>query len=180
MKMTMAKKLISKVAAHAPTYVAALAGLALMLVAGNNAQAFSLSQVGPNYGCLLNPFPDSQVMQLKSDKKGNFTAGSMVINFSGEACFFTLSTGTYTVNKDNGTGTIVLNWTSTTSTLSDSDDSGFCAATFGSIFTEHFASVLEKSGMHLDLLSLDPAFSGSGFTGTDPGDRVQFGSCTKQ
>jgi hypothetical protein len=182
MKMTMANSLtiVSKLGARAPIYVALLASLAFMLSIGGTAQAkFNASQVGPNYGCLVNiEALESQTMQLNSGKDGHFTSGSMSLNIEGEACFYTLTSGSYTIDTDDGTGTIVLTWTFTKD--ADGDDSAVCALAFGTSFTDHFAYVLESSGKQLDLVSADPTFTGAQFTTTDQGDFVLSGSCHKQ
>jgi hypothetical protein len=182
MKMTMANSLtiVSKLGARAPIYVALLASLAFMLGIGGTAQAkFNASQVGPNYGCLVNiEALESQTMQLNSGKDGHFTSGSMSLNIEGEACFYTLTSGSYTIDTDDGTGTIVLTWTFTKD--ADGDDSAVCALAFGTSFTDHFAYVLESSGKQLDLVSADPTFTGAQFTTTDQGDFVLSGSCHKQ
>ena len=183
--MTRGKTMISKIPARAPIYFSALMALALMLGAGGSAQAmFNLSQAGPDYGCLLNAgsslLIQTQLMQLHTDKKGKIESGTMSFHFdlSGEVCNYKLDSGTYTIDKTNGTGTLTLTWTF--SSGFDSDDAAFCSGIVGTTFTEHFAIVLENSGKRLDLAALDPLFVGAAFTGTDPGDSFKFGSCTKQ
>jgi len=169
----------SKIPVRAPIYFSALMVLALMLGAGGSAQAkFNPSNVGPDYGCLLNSVSNdfSQLMQLRTNKKGTVLSGSMSLNSFGEVCKFTLASGTYTIDKTTGAGTLTLTWTF--SSGSDGDEA-FCSTTFGT-FTEHFAFVLEASGKLLDIAMLDPGFTGTAFTGSDPGDFFKFGSCTKQ
>jgi hypothetical protein len=176
--------MISKIPARALIY-SALMALALMLGAGGSAQAkFNLSQVGPDYGCLLGSAAGvtihTQLMQLHTDKKGKIESGTLSYHFDfvDEVCTYTLASGTYTIDGTTGTGNATLTWTFS----KDSDgDEKFCTASFpGTTFTENFAFVIENSGKRLDLAMLDPGLSGAAFTGTDPGDFFTFGSCTKQ
>ncbi len=178
--MTREKSMISKIPARAPIYFSALMAVALMLAAGGSAQAkFNLSSVGPDYGCLLRTGEEiTQQMQLHTDKKGKVESGAMSLNIEGSVCTYTLTSGSNTIDKTNGTGTATLTWTF--SSGSDSDDESVCAANFGTTFTEHFAFVIERSGNQIDLAMLDPGLSGAKFTGSDPGDFPKFGSCTKQ
>ncbi len=183
--MTRGKTMISKIPARVPIYFSALMTLALMLVVAGSAQAkFNLSNVGPDYGCLLrsnsSKIADAQLMQLHTDKKGKIESGTLSYHFGvgDEGCNYKLDSGTYTIDQTTGTGTATLTWTF----VSGSDgDEGFCTASFpGSPFTEDFAFVLENSGKRLDLAMLDPGLSGAAFTGTDSDDFWKFGSCTKQ
>jgi hypothetical protein len=171
--------MISKISARAPIYFSALMALALMLSAGGSAQAkFNLSNVGPDYGCLLNSAGniDTQLMQLHTDKKGKVLSGSLSLNTGGEVCKFTLSSGDYTIDKTTGTGFLSLSWAF--SSRSDADET--CTTDFGTSFTEKLAFVIESSGKQLDVAMLDPGLIGAAFTGTDSGDFFKFGSCTKQ
>ncbi len=181
--MTREKTMISKVPARAPIYFSALMALALMLGAGGSAQAkFNLSNVGPDYGCLMNTEGNdiAQLMQLHTDKKGKVLSGSLSINVAGEACKYTLASGTYTISATKGTGTLTLTWTF--SSGSDGDEA-VCTTELGTTLGENLAFVLEASGKLLDVAMLDPGITGNGtaFTASgDPGDFFKFGSCTKQ
>ena len=174
--------MISKIPARAPIYFSALMALALMLGAGGSAQAkFNLSNVGPDYGCLLDTETIiTQLMQWHTDKKGEVVSGTMRFNFAGEVCNFTLASGTYTISATKGTGTLTLTWTF--SSGSDGDEA-VCTTELGTTLGENLAFVLEASGKLLDVAMLDPGITGNGtaFTASgDPGDFFKFGSCTKQ
>ncbi len=179
--MTRGKTMISKIPARAPIYFSALMALALMLGAGGSAQAnFNLSNVGPDYGCLLNTEGNilAQLMQLHTDKKGKVVSGTMKFNIEGEVCNYTLASGTYDISKTKGTGPLTLTWTF--SSGSDGDE-GFCTTEFGPSITEHLAFVLEASGKLLDIAMLDPGITGGEFKASgDEDDFFKFGSCTKQ
>jgi hypothetical protein len=180
-KMTRGKTMTSKIPVRVPIYFSALMALALMLGAGGSAQAkFNPSNVGPDYGCLLNSVGNelAQLMQLHTDKKGKVESGSLSFNLDGEVCKFTLASGSYTISKTTGTGTLTLTWTF--SSGSDGDEA-FCTSEFGPSITEHLAFVLEASGKLLDIAMLDPGITGGTFTASgDEDDFFKFGSCTKQ